>query len=416
MIRFSRLAGLVVYRLNSTIRSFRWVIVGGSIAILSIADLFFDVPVEAVAIAALLALVLVVLDIRANRKAWKSTSFPPRDSESFRSVTSQLDKAERYDAWEYPNGSFVHDRTLSGMISGGLLASRSESPYVLPPALDKIGKRYLEDVLSRQHNKHHNGPIMGWASNIENIEALHEVKFVPSTYYLHIASDHLATVDVEQDKNHLNDYGRRLFINRHQKLRDFGDSWLLNGVGVSTLAFTADGMLLLIKQSKNNINSGELFAPSGSGALEPVDFKGSAQIPLRKLAENGGNRELTEESTVRASEISFSQFLGFGRWLNKAGRPELFTLALLSVDSHTLRARPANKDEKLYVTRQEFVRLVGHPSTWNPATPDEMLPAHRDHLSVPLAASLSLLAQKWRAFERLDETFFVNSAQIPPET
>ena len=155
-------------------------------------------------------------------------------------------------------------------------------------------------------------------------------------------------------------------------------------------------MLIVVEQDKRNINSKAQMAPSGSGALEPADMDGHVTRPLKHIAASGANRELFQESAVRPAELISSHFLGFGRWLNKAGRPELFTLTFLSSDSHTLRARPVRREERQYVRKVHFLRLTPDTRDWDPREPHRMLPRDHQHaMSVPLAAALSLLAGTW---------------------
>ena len=58
---------------------------------------------------------------------------------------------------------------------------------------------------------------------------------------------------------------------RHARwpLRTLAESALANAIGVSTLAVTADGAFVLVRQSRLNAGSPMLLAPSGSGSLDP---------------------------------------------------------------------------------------------------------------------------------------------------
>ena len=398
--RLRRLTATILYRLQSFLFRFRWIIVGGTLAVLSIWDLVSKLPEPLVISSAAVGLGLVFSDLHGHLRAWRSTDFVPRDAESFHDLV--LDPESRYRVWIYPNGTFAYDQELTAAIDGGLVARKAPSSYVVPPQLAAWGKRYLDWVFAQGRTKPYNGPILGWGSNVRDLPqaAANGVELVPSNYYQHIGSDHLATVDIKQNGNALSSYGRRLFIDRHNRLRDFRDSWLLNGIGTSTLAFTADGMLVVIGQDQRNMNSNAQLAPSGSGALEPTDMAGSESLSLKVVAANGANRELCEESSTQQQDILSSHFLGFGRWLNKAGRPELFTLTFLGADSHTLRARAVSRDERQYVKDRDFVALNGSPESWDANRPDSMLPSeHRHAMSVPLAAGLSLLAEKWKTLE-----------------
>jgi hypothetical protein len=232
--------------------------------------------------------------------------------------------------------------------------------------------------------------MLGFESNIgRSVEqSIDSITLPRGTYFEHVESDLLATTSVIQSGGMLPQFGRRLFLNRKNQLRDFGDSWLFNGIGVSTLAFTVDGKLLTVEQSEHNVNSSQLLAPAGSGALEPQDAVNLDE--LRAVALAGAHRELQEETGVCSGEIGESYVLGFGRWLNKAGRPEFYAVTFLAADSHELARRPIPRTDVKFVKRRRFDRLPATRDIWMKGVV-ELLPEVHDVLSVPLAACLQLL-------------------------
>jgi len=68
------------------------------------------------------------------------------------------------------------------------------------------------------------------------------------------------------------DLRQNLLTDTQGHLRTLADSVLADAVGVSTLAVTADGALVLVAQSRHNTASSRLLAPSGSGSLDPRDL------------------------------------------------------------------------------------------------------------------------------------------------
>lgn len=173
-------------------------------------------------------------------------------------------------------------------------------------------------------------------------------------------------------------------------LRDFSDSWLANMIGVSTLAFTSDGKLLIVGQSQHNYNSPALFAPSGSGALSPDDLHDATT--LAELAMAGANRELCEENGIRASEIASSGVLSFSRWLSKGAAPEFCGYSLLSVSSDDLADRQIPRSERVFTDKQYFVHL-SHPSKWSRNDVETALPPEvpMGSCSIPLLVGLTTL-------------------------
>ncbi len=128
------------------------------------------------------------------------------------------------------------------------------------------------------------------------------------------------------------------------ELRPYFESNCSNQIGISTIAFTSDGYLVLVDQTVNNLQSSGLVAPSGSGSLDESD--------LTQLGGTGdlvewlciaSQRELREELGIQADKsfdklsnqildrIQISALLmGFCVYLFRGGKPEFFFLASLS--------------------------------------------------------------------------------------
>ncbi|MEU0549988.1 hypothetical protein [Micromonospora sp. NPDC005979] len=186
--------------------------------------------------------------------------------------------------------------------------------------------------------------------------------------------------------------GRDLILDHRGRLRRFADSRLANVVGISTLAFTLDGRLLLVAQTRDNVGSPGLIAPSGSGSLEPGDAAATVTAPsLQEVIVAGALRELREECHLEPHEIAESVVLGFGRWISRGGVPEFCTVTLLKVTAEEVLRRAVLWRERPYVGE---VLAVPVPTTtqWDPDDPLALLPAENRHsASWPLAFGLSCL-------------------------
>ncbi|MHA7261735.1 hypothetical protein ACX80W_00885 [Arthrobacter sp. TMN-37] len=396
MLKWKRRLRTEMFRTWSRTKRYRWVILSTILAAVGVVSIFVRIHPALTIALALVSVLLVYLEFFNKKRDLNSTEFTPRSADSFSDVAHRIDSDPRFRIYKYPNGTLVHDVNFSDAIRrGDVRAHLADTEYSLPPEIRAVGELYREREVDRNKSLF-DDPMLGWDTNIQgapgnSLPAL--VTMTPGTYFQHIASDGLATVDVRQQRHPRTDLGRSLFIDKHGRLRDLGSSWLFNGIGTSVLAFSSDAKLLIVRQSARNANSPGLLAPSGSGSLEPKDFMGTSPIPLSQLAANGANRELFEEGSVAPHEVIQSSFLGFGRWLEKAARPELFTLSFLSVHSDELQRRGITSAEKSFVTGRETERLVGGPEVWDARKPETMLPSNvRGAVSVPLAAGLSLLA------------------------
>lgn len=388
-----------LYVLWSSAKRLQWIIVSLATAAIGTVDLFTPVPQVLVIATAVVAFALLILEIINHIKRRRSTIFQPRTADTFMDVKRALADNDRFRILDWANGTFVHDTRVSHLIQQDRLSARlaATSAYIAPPEIRHLGERFLEhnlDEAKRNQREVWDDAVLGWNTNLglEHDVDIHEIEMTPSSFYHRLRTDDFAMNDVMQGGSARPEYGRQLFINRHGGLRDFGSSWLLNGIGTSTLAFTSDGKLVLVEQSRRNARSQGLFAPSGSGSLEPQDFAMASALNLRDLAANGANRELAEETGIRPEEIATSRFLGFGRWLEKAACPELFTLTRLSIHSDDLGRRSIPASDRRLVQSRKIQRLIGSSTDWDHSHPENLLPVeYRGRLSVPLSTALSLL-------------------------
>ena len=107
-------------------------------------------------------------------------------------------------------------------------------------------------------------------------------------------------------------------------------------VGISTLARTRDGFLVMWVQSGRAEQSRRLCVPSGSGSADYSDMRLNT---LNATIEYAMQREVTEETLLKGKgyapeNIGYTRLLGFFRWVRRGGKPEFtgFTRLLFSAD------------------------------------------------------------------------------------
>ncbi|MGW1344571.1 hypothetical protein ACWCOV_26255 [Kribbella sp. NPDC002412] len=123
-----------------------------------------------------------------------------------------------------------------------------------------------------------------------------------------------------------------------------------NQVGVSTVALTSDGWMVLVHQGVASRSSAGLVAPSGSGSLEPLDVEGRDR--LTDVVAAGMERELREElglvsAAMREVRIE-TTVLGYGRWLEKGAKPEFYGVS-------RIQAQLRDLDVRIDVSERQFV-------------------------------------------------------------
>lgn len=139
---------------------------------------------------------------------------------------------------------------------------------------------------------------------------------------------------------------RELLADERGRLRPLAESELSDLIGVSTIAVTRDGVLVLTYQSARNAASANLLAPSGSGSLEPQDLDGATS--LQDAVRRSMERELLEETGLRADQIEATRVIGFARWMERGAKPEFFGLTTLGCAADDLVSAKLANDEHLF--------------------------------------------------------------------
>ncbi|MTB87055.1 hypothetical protein H9L21_08190 [Aeromicrobium senzhongii] len=393
MLRLRRVAHTAWLRLLDFAYHSRWLLLSLTLALVGVSAIWIDVPIAVSAILAFISLGLLWLEWRRHVGELQALSFIARDGDRYDDVAAAYLDSSRFTFVAANNQHVLLDRSVTRAIAGGGVTGRMASAsYLLPHEL-KAGTRFRSLRIKRRDT--YNGHLLGLDSNLDSaIDVSKEWRLAPARYWDHLASDIMATKIALRNGEPDATLGRALYVDRYGRLRDFGDSWLLNALGTSLLAITTDQKLVIVAQSKWNESSGELLAPSSSGSLEPQDFRGAARLDIAVLAANGALRELEEETGIRESDVAETAFLGFGRWIEKAAKPEMWTLARLDIDSHEVKRRRLLSHERVYTKGVNTVRL-SEPARWDVLNPHYVLEGTDPvMLSVPLIVGLRLLVEE----------------------
>jgi hypothetical protein len=103
---------------------------------------------------------------------------------------------------------------------------------------------------------------------------------------------------------------------------------------------------------------------------------------------------MADEAGIHSHDVEEVAFLGFGRWLEKGGKPELLSVARLKIDSHEARRRRGARSDRPYSKFAEPGRLIQPLHHWDPAHASGMVDQVQSRsLSLPLIVSLVLMAE-----------------------
>ena len=392
-------------RVSAFVSDERWILLSMVLATLGIVSIWLPLPALLnIAIVAVSA-ALFVAEVRERRDKLRELEIVDRTADTCEDISRAYESSQRFEIICLTQGLtsqpvLIDHVATASAAAGEVSAVLRNTNYILPREIGDVGRAFRRKRLSRGAT--YNGRVVGLDTNLGAGAELEATtwNFLPGRYWDHLASDIMATKDMLVRGKIVATVGRSFFIDRHGRVRDFADSWLLNNVGTSVLAITTDARLVVVVQSNMNESSQGLLAPSGSGSLEPKDMRGSNRIDLAKFASNGALRELHEETGIEENMVAETAFLGFARWIEKAAMPELLTIARLNIDSHAVERAKIPSSDRPYTIAVRVLRLEQDTCTWDPANPLSILsPVSVEEggvirrLSVPLELGLRLIAR-----------------------
>jgi hypothetical protein len=387
-----RWAGTSASRVIALASHARWIVLSMVLTAVGVAEVFLSVPAEVNITLAVVSMTLLVIELREYLRQRRELDFVQRH-DGYQDVLTGLAGSERFQVISATEGHIIFDQVASsGIANGRVCATVAKDPYRPGRELGEVEAAYMRHRLGSRGSTF-NGHVLGLGTNLGSGSRLEtdQWQLVHGRYWDHLRSDIFALTDPRRDGVLLPGYGRSLFVNRHGRLRDFADCWLLNAIGASVLTITTDGRLVVAVQSNMNESSQGLLAPSGSGSLEPADMRDALTLDVATLVCNGALRELTEETGIPPTSVSETAFLGFGRWLEKAAKPEFVSVARLDIDSHAVKRCRIPAPDAPYTRNVELWPLAPL-SEWNPADPVSAVEASDSRLlSVPLSFGLNLL-------------------------
>lgn len=146
--------------------------------------------------------------------------------------------------------------------------------------------------------------------------------------------------------------GSHLLHDGENRLFDLGESPCANFMGVSTLAVTRDGMMVIGRQGNASMANAGRYAPSGSGSVDFKDYQqfatsGNRHPTLEQVLIAAMERELQEELNLFGANIPLTtHLLGYARLLERGGKPDYFGLTYMDVDSSILLSKRVSFQEK----------------------------------------------------------------------
>jgi hypothetical protein len=113
-------------------------------------------------------------------------------------------------------------------------------------------------------------------------------------------------------------------------------SHLSNQLGGSVMLITKNGTITFLKQGNRTAENARLQSPAGSGSFDLLRKSTMESLTFQAYAIQQTKRELIEECGLSDSDIVSIQICGFGRYLYRNGKPEVFCIASTTRDSHSI--------------------------------------------------------------------------------
>lgn len=280
----------------------------------------------------------------------------------------------------------------------------SPHPRRLPPNLEVLAYDLLLEQYKRS-GQLFNGAVVRQDDDLtpECFRASPGIHLSKTRYFDLLCSNYQAKWDVRGRGGLRHLEGRSLIVDSRGMLRHLAENGLANVIGVSTVAVTTDGALVLVRQSNTAASSSNCIAPSGSGSMDLRDVPRRVrrgQSPSEDLAATVAaamRRELVEEVNLTLEEAGHTYVTGYFRWLDQGAKPEYVGVTLLDVPRSTIEAREIRRVERAWVRdvilpgrRFDFARLRDDPDLARELTADAAQEAV-EYISVPLVMAVRAL-------------------------
>jgi hypothetical protein len=287
----------------------------------------------------------------------------------------------------------------------------------LPGRVDRLAYAIL--MARPQSRKIFNGRLVRQDSDllIDSSGIRQPVRFSRTDYFSMACSNYLTEWHVlDRKTGSLLIDGAALFL-RDGDLIPLSENHQANGIGVSTLAFTSDGKMVMTVQSSRSASEPGLLAPAGSGSIDLRDVRraGPEKVQLVSFIARAMQRELVEESNIHYRDIEWTEVLGYYRWLNKGGKPEYVGVTRLKRSADELAGRDVRLVETPFVQRLDFdgaldfLALIKKPESL--LAIEERL---RQSSSMPLFMGIRALGRALSRVDRLDSDLAERLSTLAP--
>jgi len=160
------------------------------------------------------------------------------------------------------------------------------------------------------------------------------VQLQKTSYFRDRLSNSLANYRISLDGRIFLELRDEVIENR--KLIPLRTSHMSNQLGGSVILITKNGTITYLKQGNRTAENAGRPSPAGSGSFDIMKKPQMESVSFQEYAKLQTKRELKEECGLTDAEIIDIQICGFGRYLYRNGKPEIFCIASTSRDSNRI--------------------------------------------------------------------------------
>lgn len=241
---------------------------------------------------------------------------------------------------------------------------KNNKNYSIPNNIAKNSYRIFSDYLNSGKYFYDSKKIR-LNSDIQDIKKNGVVQLSKTSYFNSICTNEISKKEFRYSHDSSYCFDGYLLVRtkkdgKGKRIYSLRESLCSNHIGVSTLAITSDGYVILTKQGRRNLVGTGKYVVSASGSLDYSDSKKCKSFG--DIVVKGMERELSEECNIDPSLIVDTKIIGYGRLLDRGGKPEFFGLTIVNMDSDTFIkfAKIGKEKRKEYV--QEFTKI---PNSYN---------------------------------------------------
>lgn len=158
-----------------------------------------------------------------------------------------------------------------------------------------------------------------------------------TSYFRDRLSNTLANYLVKMEGRVILDLRSTEVMTREGYFYSLRESSLSNQLGGSVLLFTSDSTIIMLSQGNRTAENAGRLAPAGSGSFDPLPRKKLESLTFQEYARREVARELREECGLSVQDVHNVQICGFGRYLYRNGKPEVFCVATTRKTSNEIR-------------------------------------------------------------------------------